>query len=128
MRTKIFGYLSICNNERNFKFESGVAAALSIPLSRFKRTIGCTSGTARELTKNDIGKKFQVEILDPVKMGVCIFLGFEIDALPRSPLKEKLRKSQDFYKGCLAFKKMGRNACIFLVRKQQCDVTPIPVK
>jgi len=52
-------------------------AILTTPISNFKRVCGCADGNAAVLLgKNDIGKKYDVEILDPFVIGECEFLGF----------------------------------------------------
>lgn len=104
------------------------SVALSIPLKRFQRTSGCTTGTGRQLKKSDIGKKFKVEILDPVQMGVCIFLGFGMNAIPKSKFKETLQGNYNIESSDLVFRKTGKDACIFVVDPRSCDATPVVPK
>ncbi|TSC51926.1 MAG: hypothetical protein LiPW41_693 [Parcubacteria group bacterium LiPW_41] len=115
-------------NERVFHPPGLTKAAISIPIQRFKRTYGCTIGTGKLLKKSSKGKKFKVEILDPVVMGICTFIGFGPDAVPKSKFKDSLQKKYLIENKDLVFKKTGKNACIFVVDPEDCDVTPIAPK
>ncbi|MEW6617640.1 MAG: hypothetical protein AB1333_04485 [Patescibacteria group bacterium] len=102
---------------------------MSIPLSRFKKTDGCIdSGNASKLTNDDIGKKFKMEMLDPVKPGIVTYLGNTFDVIPEGRFKKSLTPFQVGFNGYddwRVFKKTGKNACIILVQAHKCNVTPV---
>ncbi|MFA5870481.1 MAG: hypothetical protein WC842_01140 [Candidatus Paceibacterota bacterium] len=56
--------------------EFGHSATLTTPISNFKHVSGCSNGSATNLFAQDIGKKYNVKILDPFLIGECEFLGF----------------------------------------------------
>lgn len=119
----------VCNNRTSLG-GSDVRLMISIPLSRFKKTDGCIDrGNALDFTDNDIGKKFRMEMLDPVQSGIVTYLGNIFDAIPEGKFKKSLTPLQvDFDKHHLrwrVFKKNGKNACIIIIAAYKCHVTPV---
>ncbi|TSC51913.1 MAG: hypothetical protein LiPW41_680 [Parcubacteria group bacterium LiPW_41] len=106
-----------------------IAAILSVPLSHFKKTAGCSKGNAIHiLGVSDIGKYFQIKILDPVQIGVGKLLGFNFDVIPDSEFRNALQKYQSYldkFVIAVFLVKKRRKEVIVVVRLNNCDVTPI---
>lgn len=119
----LFAY-SAHNKREKIASSEEIDALLSVPLSRFKKTRGCTTGTTHRFTAEDIGKKFNVKILDPVEMRICIFKGFGFDAIPESKFKEEIAKSNRIvFSRALVFE-TTKERHLFLVLQTCCDATP----
>jgi len=87
---------------------------LTTPISNFKRVCGCTDGNAGELGIQDIGKKYNVEILDPFVIGECEFLGFGTHNFLK--VEESVRQHQ-----WVVFKIL-KTGDVFSVSPLWCDV------
>jgi len=118
---------NVCNTLTSLG-SSNVRVIMSIPISRFKKTDGCiNSGNASKLTDDDIGERFEMEMLDPIQPGVVTYLGRTFNAIPKGKFKKSLTPSKiDFLNDdWRVFKKSGRNACIIVVMAYKCNVTPV---
>jgi len=106
------------------------AAILTIPLSQFEREKGCTKGGAWLLSNSDIGKEFDVKILDPVKLGTCTLLGFGFKAIPISELRIALTQYRNYITNefVVFTKKVGEKQILVVVKRMRCDTTPIKKK
>ena len=115
-------------------FRSG--AILTVPLSLFTRTSGCTEGAGRSyLNERNIGKRFKLSILDPVKIGEVEFLGIVtkqknccIPAFIYKKMKEEeffLRLGNEF-ESFFAFKQDEEYIEEYIVvNTDYCDVVPL---
>ncbi|MFA5871078.1 MAG: hypothetical protein WC842_04340 [Candidatus Paceibacterota bacterium] len=64
------------NKEWSLRGLKRSGAILTVPLQSFQSTMGCAQGiSAHILSRENIGKKFELSILDPVKIGRVEFLG-----------------------------------------------------
>lgn len=106
----------------------GVSALLNVSISRFKKTKGCTTGNTISLSNSDIGKFFDIKILDPFIIGKGKLLGFGYDCLPNSKFKSALEKYRSYIDKMflLVFhiKKNGKDIFL-LVKRSECDATLI---
>ena len=133
MKKRFYGYNSF-NQSISSKtvLSGGVATLLNVPLSHFKKTSGCAEGNAYKLGKFDIGKAFDVLILDPVHVGKCKFLGRGFDAIPESNFKVAIKGYKErinYHRKFLVFEKMLNREKIFIVINEiWCDANPIKAK
>jgi len=107
-------------------------AILTVSLQSFQSTMGCTHGKSTHLlNEKNIGKKFELSILDPVRVGEVIFLGIitknENKYVPEFIYKKMqeeiffLRFRSDF-ENFFAFK---QNKEYIIVNTSFCDVIPL---
>lgn len=130
MKTSKYPFCYTVNNRRVPLGNIDERVVMSIPISRFKKTKGCIySGNASNLTDEDIGKKFRMEMLDPVQPGIVTYLGNKDGVIPEGKFKNFLMRSKfkidtDIL-GWRVFEKKGKNACIIVVMANKCNVTPV---
>ncbi len=124
----LYSYSTVSDRELSIDDISFIAL-LSIPLNRFRKTLGCTRG-ACSFKLSDKGKKFRVKILDPLEMGICTFRGFGFEDVPQSKFRnEMLRRQTAISTDFLVFEKTTKkHKCIFVVHRDRCDAFPIKEK
>ncbi|MFA5871031.1 MAG: hypothetical protein WC842_04080, partial [Candidatus Paceibacterota bacterium] len=112
---------------------NNVRAILTIPISRFKRSVGCCSAENSELLNDEnIDKKFSLKILDPVCIGTVVYRGDgtkfieKISAFPQ-PEKDNIyylisRESKDW---AVFEKKIGKTLHFIVIKVVDVDVKPL---
>ncbi|MFA5870330.1 MAG: hypothetical protein WC842_00340 [Candidatus Paceibacterota bacterium] len=131
MPTKKFYSYNFMNNVPANELKNSASVFMNVPLSNFKRSAGCAHGSAENLQESDIGKKFDVEILDPVKIGICTLVGFGFDAIPdpkfREVCKEASKEGDNPFFGHLVpifIQENEGKQTIIAVKAIFCDATP----
>jgi len=98
-------------------------AILSAPLNSFLHKNEEVKGNAKELTKSDINKKFNVNFFDLYEFGKAEFLGFGLDLLPDELVsKIRLYNQEEMFKKWCVFKNSHN---IIVVNPFHCDAHPI---
>ena len=104
---------------------SSYHAVLTTHLSNFEYIDGCSGGIGQEyLIQDNIGKKFDVEILDPFLIGECELLGFTLDAIPDEELREKLEDERAWLE-CSCFFKILSTGDFLVVEAHRCNAKPL---
>lgn len=109
------------DNKEVFSRE-GFEVVITRPLDEFKKKEGlCANGkNGHHLLKRNIGKKFNVSILDPYEIGECVYLGSGIAAVPDGEIKDELQDKLP--PGFLVFKNEETLLCVYFL---SCDVEPV---
>ncbi|MFA5871020.1 MAG: hypothetical protein WC842_04025 [Candidatus Paceibacterota bacterium] len=96
----------------------GYHVVLTTPISNFEHVCGCADGNAGKLGTRDIGKKYDVKILDPIVIGECEFLGFgTYNFFPEVGISIRQRQWVVF--------KILKTGNVFSVSPLWCDVEPL---
>ena len=135
MKKKRYFYCYDVLRRRTDSIAMNTRVLTSIPLSRLRHTaigrIDTDHSNGKQLTESDIGKLFEMEMIDPVNAGVVVYFGKGFHCIPEGYFKRALRcdenagvigrKNEEW---CV-FKKTGKNQCIIVVNPLRCKVTPI---
>ena len=112
----------------DFYFDSPAripGAVLTISIELFDRTPGCSCGLGVELlTEENIGKKFDISILDPVIIGAVEFVGIGQKYIPDSIYKEVTDSFKDFF-DCANFATFKQGDEYIIVDIDFLDVEPL---
>ncbi|TSC51922.1 MAG: hypothetical protein LiPW41_689 [Parcubacteria group bacterium LiPW_41] len=101
------------------------AAVLTVAIESFDRTPGCSSRIGREfLTEENVGKNFDISILDPVLVGAVEFVGIGQKYIPASIYNNVINSFPKFFDyGDFAVFKQGDEYII--VDTDYLDVKPL---
>jgi|GEM_PF-1415876 len=114
--------------------DRNVRAFLTIPISKFKKRVGCCTGKGtRSLNQENIGKIFSLEILDPINIGKVIYRGDGMTLIQKIKEFPKPEQYSIFYyvkkraKGWAVFEKKTKKRSFYIVvLKEDIDVKRLP--
>lgn len=114
--------------------DRNVRAFLTIPISKFKKRVGCCTGKgAKSLNQENIGKIFSLEILDPINIGKVIYRGDgmtlmqKIDEFPKPAQYLVFFYVRKAAKEWAVFEKKTKKRSFFVVvLKEDADVKRLP--